>query len=100
MCGFKEIANWMPTTKDSQMETSSTRTRKSNVSSHERTTAPVSWAKRYRLSVESGDLLWLDGRWYVTHSGLIRLARRNHCSGIHVEPVPQFSDPGTSRWAF
>jgi hypothetical protein len=56
--------------------------------------------KRYRFSVESGDLLWLDGHWYVTHSGLIRLARRNHCSGIHVEPVAEFSDPRTSRWAF
>jgi hypothetical protein len=57
-------------------------------------------AKRYRFSVESGDLLWLDGHWYVTHSGLIRLARRSHCAGIHVEPVAQFSDPATSRWAF
>jgi hypothetical protein len=45
-------------------------------------------------------LLWLDGHWYVTHSGLIRLARRSHCAGIHVEPVAQFSDPDTSRWAF
>jgi hypothetical protein len=57
-------------------------------------------AKRYRLSVEAGDLLWLDGHWYVTHSGLIRLARRNHCAGIQVEPAAQFSDPGISRWAF
>jgi hypothetical protein len=57
-------------------------------------------AKRHRLSVESGDLLWLDGHWYVSHAGLIRLARRSHCVGIHVEPVTQFSDPATSRWAF
>jgi hypothetical protein len=57
-------------------------------------------AKRYRFSVEAGDLLWLDSHWYVTHSGLIRLARRSHCAGIHVEPVAQFSDPATSRWAF
>jgi len=56
--------------------------------------------KRYRFSVESGDLLWLDGHWYVSHSGLIRLARRNHCAGIHVEPVSQFSDPAVARWAF
>ena len=53
-----------------------------------------------RFSVESGDLLMLDGHWYVSHSGLIRLARRSRCSGIHVEPVPQFSDPALSRWAF
>jgi hypothetical protein len=53
-----------------------------------------------RFSFESGDLLMLDGHWYVSHSGLIRLARRSRCSGIHVEPVPQFSDPALSRWAF
>ena len=35
--------------------------------------ANIPLAKRYRLSVEAGDLLWLDGHWYVTHSGLIRL---------------------------
>lgn len=82
------------------METNSTRTRGTNSNSHETVTAAAPFPKRYRLSVESGDLLWLDGHWYVTHSGLIRLARRNHCSGIHVEPVTQFSNPATSRWAF
>src|SRR6202163_2128018 len=81
------------------MKTNSTHTRKTNSNSHESVTA-APFAKRYRFSVESGDLIWLDGHWYVTHSGLIRLARRSHCSGIHVEPVSQFSDPATSRWAF
>jgi hypothetical protein len=56
--------------------------------------------KRYRLFVESGDLLQLDGRWYVTHSGLLRLALRNRCAGINVEPVLKLSDPSVSRWAF
>jgi hypothetical protein len=82
------------------MGTNSTHTKKTNSNSHEPVTAAAPFAKRHRLSVESGDLLWLDGHWYVTHSGLIRLARRNHCSGIHVEPAAQFSDPATSRWAF
>jgi len=54
----------------------------------------------HKFSVASGDLLWLDGRWYVSHSGLLRLARRKRCAGIHVEPVPEFSDPGVSRWVF
>ncbi len=67
---------------------------------HTRSNSPGDLVKRCRLSPRSGDLLWLDGHWYVTHSGLIRLARRNHCAGIHVEPVPQFSDASTSRWAF
>ena len=56
--------------------------------------------KEFELSVESGDLLYLDGHLYVTHSGLIRLARRNRCAGIHTQPVNEFSDPQKSRWAF
>ena len=57
---------------------------------------PARLPKRYRFSAESGDLLWLDGHWYVTHSGLIRLARRSHCAGMHVEPVSEFSDASSS----
>jgi len=54
----------------------------------------------YLLSIASGDLLLLDGRWYVTHSGLLGLARRNRCAGINVRPAPTFSDPSAQRWAF
>ena len=54
----------------------------------------------YLLSIASGDLLLLDGRWYVTHSGLLGLARRNRCAGINVQPAPAFSDPSVQRWAF
>ena len=82
------------------MEPSSKKTRIPNLHSNKPNTHPGRSAKRYSFSVESGDLLWLDGHWYVTHSGLIRLARRSHCAGIHVEPVAEFSDPATSRWAF
>jgi len=38
----------------------------------------------FGFSLPMGDLLLLEGRWYVTHTGLIRLARRNRCAGIHV----------------
>jgi len=54
----------------------------------------------YSLSVASGDLLFLDGRWYVTHSGLLRVARRNRCLGIRVQAVPGFCDSRETRWAF
>ncbi len=54
----------------------------------------------HRLSVGWGDLICLDGHWYVTHSGLLRLARRRHCSGIQVESVREFCDPATARWVF
>jgi hypothetical protein len=55
---------------------------------------------RYSLRIASGDLLYFNGTWYITHAGLLRIARRNHCSGIVVEPVQSFCDPNRSRWAF
>jgi hypothetical protein len=55
---------------------------------------------RYSLSISLGDLLYLDGRWYVTHSGLLRLSRRKGCAGIQVRPVRAFCDPSLTRWAF
>jgi hypothetical protein len=54
----------------------------------------------HQLSVASGDLLLLDGRWYVTHTGLLGLARRKHCAGMNVKPVQAFCDPQAKRWAF
>jgi hypothetical protein len=56
--------------------------------------------RQYRFSVSNGDLVFLDRGWYVTHTGLIRLARASRCAGIHVRPVPEFSDPPAQRWTF
>jgi hypothetical protein len=52
------------------------------------------------FSIAAGDLLYLEGRWYVTHTGLLHLALRNRCSGIDVRPVPAFSKPESSKWTF
>jgi hypothetical protein len=57
------------------------------------------WSEEFRISIESGDLLLIEGKWYVTHSGLLRLARRKKCCGIHVDLASQFCDPRNSRWA-
>lgn len=54
--------------------------------------------RKYRLSVASGDLLLLDGRWYVTHSGLLRLAQRRRCRGIKTSVENALSDPNARRW--
>ena len=54
----------------------------------------------FGFSVASGEVRIIDGRWYVTHSGLLRLANRRLCNSIRVEPVLQFSDPTTGRWVF
>src|ERR1700730_7849140 len=53
-----------------------------------------------KLSVAIGDLRLIDGGWYVTHSGLMRLARRNRCVGILAKPVREFCEPGSARWVF
>lgn len=58
------------------------------------------YSEDFHFSVSSGDICLLDNAWYVTHTGLIRMARRNRCSGIHVRPVPDLSDPRAQRWTF
>jgi len=55
---------------------------------------------QFGFSIAMGDLILLGHGWYVTHTGLIRIARYNRCAGIHVRPVPEFSDPRGQRWAF
>ena len=52
------------------------------------------------LSVSMGDLALIDGRWYVTHTGLLRIAKRNRCSGIHVRAVEKYCDLDSRHWAF
>jgi len=54
----------------------------------------------FQLSIAHGDLILLDGAWYFTHTGLIRVARKNKCMGICVRVVPDFCDPKAKKWAF
>jgi hypothetical protein len=54
----------------------------------------------YSLSVASGDLQFLNGKWYVTHSGLLRIARHGRCMGIKTVLLEQLSNPTGNRWVF
>src|SRR5260370_12727370 len=54
----------------------------------------------YSLSIAAGHLQLLDGRWYITHSGLLRLAFRNRCRGINTTLEERLSDPTANRWVF
>jgi hypothetical protein len=56
--------------------------------------------QRFSLSVAEGDLLFLEGRWYVTHSALLRIAQRRRCSGIKTVIQGRLSDPQLRRWVF
>ena len=52
------------------------------------------------LSVASSEVLFLEGRWYVTSAGLLRLAQKHHCRGIHTEAVISLCDAQNDRWVF
>ena len=56
--------------------------------------------QRYALSVDAGDLQFLDGRWYITHSGLLRIAQRRHCFGIRTTLQKDLSDHSLKLWVF
>ena len=55
---------------------------------------------RLSLSIASGDLLLLDGRWYVTHAGLLRIANRRGCFSVRSSIEKDFSDAAASKWVF
>ncbi len=54
----------------------------------------------FGLSVALGDVQLIDGRWYVTHAGLLRLALRRRCHGITSSLQKDLSNPASSQWVF
>jgi hypothetical protein len=56
--------------------------------------------KTFGFSLSLGDVQYLDGGWYITHAGLLRLCQRRRCAGIQVQQVRQLSDPVMGRWVF
>jgi hypothetical protein len=57
-------------------------------------------SNEFGFSVAFGDVLPLDHVWYVTHSGLLRLARRKRCVGIEGAALVEFCDRARDRYAF
>jgi hypothetical protein len=52
----------------------------------------------FNFYLSKGELQLIDGSWYVTHTGLIGLARRKECSGIHVEAIASLCDSAARRF--
>ena len=52
------------------------------------------------LSVAQGEISFIDGKWYVTHAGLLRIALRARCFGIRTVLQERQSDPLAGRWVF
>src|ERR1035438_2474754 len=56
------------------------------------------FTKEFFFSLSGGDLVLLDRNWYVTHTGLVGLARRKKCCGIHVETINSLCDSTARRF--
>src|SRR5579864_2748960 len=52
------------------------------------------------LSLSHGEISCVDGKWYVTHAGLLRIALRARCFGIRTVLQERQSDPLAGRWVF
>ncbi|MFZ0868973.1 MAG: hypothetical protein WAN06_20160 [Candidatus Sulfotelmatobacter sp.] len=57
-----------------------------------------SLSKEFHFSLSNGELQFINSGWYVTHIGLLRLARRKKCRGIHVEAVDSLCDSAAGRF--
>jgi hypothetical protein len=52
------------------------------------------------LAVSTGEILYIDGNWYISHAGLLRIALRQHCLGIRTALQERQSDSAANRWVF
>lgn len=55
---------------------------------------------KFKLSVARGEVQSLDGRWYVTHAGLLAIAERKSCAGIRTCVVGDLCDRTSGHWVF
>ena len=68
--------------------------------------SPFNLSALKKLTRESGlalaarEILWLNGGWYVTSGGLLRIAKENHCHGIRAHAMSKLSDATNHRWIF
>src|SRR5215470_8337360 len=60
----------------------------------------VHLTKTLEVSVSRGEILYLDGNWYITHAGLLGIALRKGCMGIRCALQERHSDPASGRWVF
>src|ERR1017187_8372248 len=54
----------------------------------------------FHLSIFRGELLYFSGKWYVSHSGLLRIAHRRRYVGIDTEIEQHTTEASVGRWVF
>jgi hypothetical protein len=57
-------------------------------------------SSRLQLSISNEEVILMNERWYVTHSGLLATAKRLRCSGIETELAANVSNPQSRQWVF
>jgi hypothetical protein len=55
---------------------------------------------QFRISLASREILWLNGAWYVTSGGLLRIAEDRGCKGIQILIVSKLCNSMANRWVF
>jgi hypothetical protein len=63
-------------------------------------TALRSLTQTLHVSISKGELLWIEGNWYVTNAGLLQIALKRRCLGIRTILQEQFCDTRSARWVF
>ena len=59
-----------------------------------------SLTRTLHLCVLNGEILYIEGKWYVTHAGLLQIALRRRCLGIRTALQEKVSDSTACRWVF
>jgi hypothetical protein len=59
---------------------------------------PLEHLSAMHFDIGLGDLALLNNHWYVSHTGLLQMAERKRCSGIHVEAVDSLGDSAANRF--
>ena len=59
-----------------------------------------SLTRTFHLCVLKGEILYIEGKWYVTHAGLLQIALRRRCLGIRTALQEKVSDSTACRWVF
>ena len=59
-----------------------------------------SLTRTLHLCVSKGEILYIEGKWYVTHAGLLQIALRRRCLGIRTVLQENVSDSNACRWVF
>src|SRR5262249_53636923 len=51
-----------------------------------------------QVSIRRHELVLIDSKWYVNHTGLLRIAHRHRCLEITTEIERNLSDPLADKW--